>query len=166
MKISSTTETGLPKIYRFFGSPVFILQSSLCFDVLFSRTSTPARRRNMPFSLALPILQGFAFTGIRSFFVKNLTIFHEFAPTAHFYFASFLSRKTNRINIFEIQQIRSTVQHLKLYIFKLIYFDKGFAFETIAEPIFRHAKPRRQCRQSLYQNTVACPPRRSGRRRL
>ncbi len=31
-------------------------------------------------------------------------------------------------------------------------FDKGFAFETIAEPIFRHTKPRRQCCQSLYQN--------------
>ena len=37
-----------------------------------------------------------------------------------------------------------------------VKFDKGFAFETNAEPIFRHSKPRRQCRQSLYQNATFC----------
>ena len=93
------------------------------------------------------------------------------APQAHFLSLQKAdSERLIRLQIFAVFYIN-------------LYFDKGFAFETIAEPIFRPRqqqlsfiidiayfvqigilragqlqrswvtpKPRRQCRQSLYQN--------------
>ena len=74
------------KTYRFFGSPVFILQSSLCFDVLFFKE----RLRLLPcFSFSQKVLRLFGSP------VRLAATFLQKSPCAHFAAAP-LSRKIVR----------------------------------------------------------------------